>query len=176
MKWFSENFKNLRALYVNQLRILLDAEEQIVRALPNLVIRATDPQLRDAFQVHLHETEEQIKRLEEILANAKRVDPATDSAEPIKCRAVMALIHDAEDFILDARDEWVRDAALILAAQRVEHYEIASYGAVRRWAQLMGRADEAELLDRTIQEEGHADHLLTSIAERVNSQARRAAA
>ncbi|HKF49483.1 MAG TPA: DUF892 family protein [Terracidiphilus sp.] len=176
MKWLNEDFRNLRALYVNQLRVLLDAEEQIVRAMPNMVVRATDPQLRGAFQSHLQETEEHIKRLEQILVDERRVDPAVDATSPIKCHPISALVNEAEDFVTDTRDAWVRDASLILAAQRIEHYEIASYGALRQWAILMGRSTEADLLDRTIKEEGHADHLLTSIAERVNPQARRAAA
>lgn len=176
MKWINGDFRNLRALYVNQLRVLLDAEEKIVRAMPNMVIRATDPQLRGVLQSHLDETDEHIKRLEGILDHEKRDNPAVDATSPIKCHAISALVNDGEDLMMDTRDAWVRDAALILAAQRIEHYEIASYGALRQWAMLMGRPTEADALDRTIKEEGHADHLLSEIAERVNPQARRTAA
>jgi ferritin-like metal-binding protein YciE len=86
-----------------------------------------------------------------------------------------ALVTETEDMLKDAADDAVRDAALISAGQRVEHYEIAVYGAVRRWAQLLGEAAHVELLDKTIKEEGHADHLLTEIAERVNPYAQKAA-
>ncbi len=94
---------------------------------------------------------------------------------PIKCKVLSALVSEAEDMIKDATDLTVRDVALIAAAQRVEHYEIASYGAVRRWAQILGEAEQAALLNQTIQEEGHADHLLTSISDRVNVEADKAA-
>jgi ferritin-like metal-binding protein YciE len=171
MKFLSENFKELRPLYINQLRTLLSAEEQILRSLPTMVERATDEQLRQAFQSHLQETEIHVKRLEDILNSAKDVDPALVSASPLKCKAMSALIEEADDMILDARAGNVRDAALIAAAQRVEHYEIAAYGAVRHFAQVLGELTAAETLDKTIKEEGHADHLLTSIAYRVNPDA-----
>lgn len=171
MKIVSENFKDLRALYVNQLRTLLSAEEQIVRALPDMANAATDEELQQAFRSHYQETEEHVKRLEELLAHIKRVDPSVTSTSPIKCKAAHALIAEAEDMMQDARDAFVKDAALIAAAQRVEHYEIAVYGAVRHFARLLGESAGAELLDKTIKEEGHADHLLTSIAERINVDA-----
>jgi len=175
MKFLSEDFKNLRALYVNQLRTMLSAEEQIVRSLPNLVVRATDEQLRQAFQSHLQETEVHVKRLEQILAEVKSLNPEVESISPVKCKAIAALVAEADDMIVDARDAWVRDAALISAAQRVEHYEMAAYGTLRKFAQELGEANAAELLDKTLQEEGHADHLLTSISEHVNPHAKQAA-
>ena len=175
MRWVSEDFKNLRALYVNQLRVMLSAEEQIVRELPNLVIRATDPGLQQAFKKHLEETEEHIRRLERILAEEKRRNPAADSTGPMKCKAMSSMGTEAEEMIMDARDEWVRDAALIAAAQRVEHYEMAAYGTLRQWARLLGEVDAAELLDQTLKEEGSADHVLTTISERVNAKANKAA-
>jgi len=175
MKWLSADFKNLNALFVNQLRVMLSAEEQIVRELPNLETRATDVQLQQTFRKHLVESEEHIKRLEQILADEKRKNPAADETGALKCKVMAALGTEAEEMIVDARDEWVRDAALIATAQRVEHYEIASYGALRQWARLLGEYEMAELLDQTLKEEVHADHLLSSIAERVNSKAKRAA-
>jgi ferritin-like metal-binding protein YciE len=174
MKWLSEDFKNLRALYVHQLRVLLSAEEQIVRALPTMELRATDEQLRQAFQSHLQETEVHIQRLERILGEQKSVDPAVTSTGPERCKAIAALVGEAEDLIVDARDAWVRDAGLIAAAQRVEHYEMASYGTVRQWARVLGEVAAAELLDQTLQEEGHADQVLSSIAERINPYAQAA--
>lgn len=174
MKWLSEDFKNLHALYVNQLRVLLSAEEQIVRALPDMRVRATDPELQEAFRSHLLESEGHIKRLEEILRAEKGAHPDVDATGPQKCGTLHALVSEAQQLIADARDAWVRDAALIAAAQRVEHYEIASYGTLRQWALQLGETTAADSLDQTLKEEAHADHLLSSIAERVNSRAKAA--
>lgn len=169
MKFFSANINSLRKLYVNQLQVLLSAEQQITEALPTMIDKASDPQLKQAFQSHLQETENHVTRLEKIL------EQETGEAEDIKCKVLGSLVTEAEDMIKDAADESVRDAALIAAAQRVEHYEIASYGAVRQFARILGQAAHAQLLDQTIKEEGHADHLLTEIASRVNPYAERAA-
>ena len=169
MKFFSANIDNLRELYINQLRMLLSTERQITEALPKMVDKATDTQLKQAFQSHLQETEVHITRLEDILGRA------TGKADAIKCKVTAALITAAEDMIKDTADESVRDVALIASAQRVEHYEIASYGAVRNFARILGESSDAQLLDQTIKEEGHADHLLTEIAERVNPYAQKAA-
>lgn len=174
MKWLSEDFKNLHALYVNQLRVMLSAEEQIVRALPIMKVKATDTQLQQAFQSHLQETEVHIKRLEELLAAEKNAHAEVSSTGPQKCKTLAALTDEADELITDARDAWVRDAALIAAAQRVEHYEIASYGTLRQWAYTLGDTNAVEVLDKTAKEEGHADHLLTSIAERINPRAKAA--
>jgi ferritin-like metal-binding protein YciE len=174
MKWVSEDFQNLRALWVNQLRVLLSAEEQIVRALPDMITHANDEELRDAFRSHLKETEGHIARLETILEEKKRTDAAVDDTSPMKCKVIGALKGEAEDIITDARDAWVRDAGLIAQGQRIEHYEIASYGTVRQWATLLGEVAAANLLDKTLQEEGHADHLLTLISERINPKAKAA--
>ncbi len=175
MKFISENLKDLRELYINQLRMLLSAEEQMVRSLPTMVERATDEQLRAAFQSHLQESEVHVTRLKQILSEAKAVDPAITSVDAIRCKSIGALVEESNDMILDARDASVRDAALIAAAQRIEHYEIAAYGAVRHFAKVIGEIAAAELLDKTVKEEGHSDHLLTSIAERVNPYAKKAA-
>lgn len=172
MKIVSENFRDLHALYVNQLRLLLSAEEQIVRALPDMMNAATDQQLSDAFRSHYQETDVHVKRLEELLAKIKAVNPGVDSIAPIRCKAVHGLIAETEDMLEDARDAFVKDAALIAAAQRIEHYEIAAYGAVRQFAWVMGDTAAADVLDQTIKEEGHADHLLTSISERINVDAK----
>lgn len=169
MKMFSANLDNLRKLYVNQLQTLLSTEQQITEALPTMIDKSTDTQLKQAFQSHLQETREQAKRLEQIL------NQATGEAKPIKCKVTAALISAAEDMVKDAADDAVRDAALISAGQRVEHFEIATYGAVRHWAQILGESAHAELLEKTIKEEGHADHLLTEISDRVNPYAEKAA-
>jgi ferritin-like metal-binding protein YciE len=172
MKIVSENFRNLRALYVNQLRMLLSAEEQIVRALPDMMNAATDEQLSEAFRSHYQETDIHVKRLEELLAAIKAADPGVSSTAPIRNKAVHGIIAEAEDMMEDARDAFVKDAALIAAAQRVEHYEIAAYGTVRQFAWVLGENAAADVLDQTIKEEGHADHLLTSISERINVEAK----
>lgn len=169
MKVFSANLDNLRKLYINQLQMLVSTENQIMEALPKMIDKALDVQLRQAFQSHMQETRLHVDRLEEILGEE------LGEAKDVKCKVMAALATEAEDMIRDAADDSVRDAALISAAQRVEHYEIASYGAVRRWAQVLGEHRHADLLDKTIKEEGHADHLLTEIAERVNPYAEKAA-
>jgi ferritin-like metal-binding protein YciE len=169
MKFFSANLDSLRKLYINQLQMLLSTEQQITEALPKMIDKATDTQLKQAFQSHLKETEVHVTRLEQIL------NETSGEAKAVKCKVLAALVTEAEDMIKDASDESVRDAALIAAAQRVEHYEIATYGAVRHFAQILGQTSQAELLNQTIKEEGHADHLLTEIANRVNPYAEKAA-
>jgi ferritin-like metal-binding protein YciE len=169
MKFFSANLDNLRKLYINQLQMLVSTEEQITEALPKMIEKATDPQLKQAFSSHLQETRAQLARVQQIL------NQATGEAKSVKCKALAALVTEAEDMIKDASDESVRDAALISAAQRVEHYEIAVYGTVRYFAQLLGENSHASLLEQTLDEEKHADQLLTGIADRVNPSAQRAA-
>jgi ferritin-like metal-binding protein YciE len=169
MKLLSADIDTLRKLYVQQLEMMLNAEEQIVDALPTMIEKSTDVQLKQAFQSHLQETQVHVSRLEEIL------EEESDETKTVKAKSLAALIVEAEDLVKDATDNVVRDVALIAAAQRVEHFEIAAYGALRTWARILGKPAQAQLLDRTIQEEGHADQLLTSIAERVNPAAERAA-
>jgi ferritin-like metal-binding protein YciE len=169
MKLFSADLDSLRDLYHNQLRMLLSTEQQIIEALPTMIEKATDVQLKQAFQSHLQETRIHVTRLQDILRDEH------GETDEIKCKALSALVTEAEDLVKDATDLTVRDVALIAAAQRVEHYEIASYGTVRRWAEILGEAEQAALLDKTVQEEGHADQLLTSIADRVNVEADKAA-
>lgn len=169
MKFFSANLETLRELYINQIRMLLSTEQQITEALPKMIEKSTDTQLRQAFQSHLQETRVHVTRLQQILREENQ------DVEAMKCKVLAALVAEAEDMIKDASDTSVRDAALIAAAQRVEHYEIASYGAVRQWARILGRNEQVSLLDQTIKEEGHADQLLTSISDRVNVEADKAA-
>lgn len=165
MKFFSENIDSLRKLYINQLQMLLSTEQQIVDALPKMIDKSTDLQLKQAFQSHLQETEQHVTRLEQILREC------TGKTDTVKCKVLSSLISEAEDMIKDAKDDSVRDVALIAGAQRVEHYEIASYGAVRQWARILGETSQAQILDQTIKEEGHADHLLTEISDRINPYA-----
>lgn len=169
MKLTSAHLDSLRKLYINQLQKLLSVEEQITEALPKMIDKATEPQLKQAFQSHLQETEGHVTRAEQILREL------TGEAKSSKCKVMAELVNEAEDMIKDADDEAVRDAVLIAAAQRVEHYEMASYGTVRRFAEVLGERAQAELLEKTLKEEGHADHLLTQIADRVNPAADKAA-
>ena len=166
MKFFSENLDNLRKLYINQLQMLLSTEEQITEALPKMIEKATDPDLKNAFQTHLQETRGHVSRLKQIL------NEVTGEAKSIKCKALAALVTEAEDMIKDATDESVRDAALITAAQRVEHYEMAVYGSLAAFAQQLGYSEAANLIRQTLEEEKAADAKLTRIAESaVNPQA-----
>jgi ferritin-like metal-binding protein YciE len=169
MKMFSANIENLRSLYINQLQTLLSVENQITEALPKMIDKSTDTQLKQAFQSHLQETQVHVTRLEQIL------NTIAGEAKAVKCKTLAAMVTETEDMVKDAADDAVRDAALISAGQRVEHFEIAAYGAVRRWAELLGENAHASLLDQTIKEEGHADHLLTEISNRVNPYAQKAA-
>jgi ferritin-like metal-binding protein YciE len=174
MKIVSENCRDLRALYVHQLRMLLSAEEQLIRSLPDMANWAVDEELQQLFWSHQQETELHVTRLEDLLANIKRIDHSVSSIGPIKCKAMHALIEEVEDLMQDARDACVKDVALIAAAQRVEHYEIGAYGTVRQFAWVLGENAAAEVLDLTLKEEGQADHHLTSIAERINVHAKHA--
>jgi ferritin-like metal-binding protein YciE len=169
MKPVIEKLPNLRAMYIKQLRLLLSAEEQIVRGLPAMIDVATDLQLKQVLQSHLKESEVQVMRLRKILSQI------AGEAEPLKCRVLMALVDEIEDMVEDSSHVAVRDAALITGVQRIEHYEMAAYGGARHFAHVLGRDGDAELLDQSLQEERGADHLFTSIADRVNPEAKKAA-
>jgi ferritin-like metal-binding protein YciE len=169
MKFFSANIDSLRKLYINQLQMMLSAEQQITDALPKMINEATDTQLKQAFQSHLQETEQHVTRLEQILRQN------TGDTDTVKCKVLSALVTEAEDMIKDAKDDSVRDVGLIAGAQRIEHYEIASYGALRQFARILGETAQAQTLDQTIKEEGHADHLLTEISDRINPYAEKGA-
>ncbi len=169
MKLISEKLPHLEALYTQRLRVLLSAEEQIVRYLPHMAEIATDDELRQVFRAHVQETEHHCVRLRAIL------ERTAGKAEPMKCKAAEALIAEGESMVEDADHDAIRDAALIAAAQSIEHYEIATYGTARHFARVLGHEEDEALLDQTLQEEGRADHRLTGIAERVNPSARKAA-
>jgi ferritin-like metal-binding protein YciE len=152
---------SLHDLYVGELRDLYSAENQIVKALPKMAKAATAQDLRQAFEEHLRQTEGQVQRLEQIF-EALDVSPKGK-----KCKAVEGLIEEGKDLIQEKAEPAVRDAALIAAAQKVEHYEIAGYGCVRTYAQLLGFDDAANLLQQTLDEEGATDKKLTELAESV---------
>jgi ferritin-like metal-binding protein YciE len=165
MKFFSANLDSLRKLYIDQLRQLHSAETQITDALPKMIEKSTSPDLKRALETHLQETKAQVGRLEQILQQS------TGKVESKKNKGIAALITEGEDIIEDAVDNSVRDAGIIAAAQKVEHYEIAAYGTVRSWAEILGETQPSELLDQTLDEEKHADEVLTTISDSANTQA-----
>jgi ferritin-like metal-binding protein YciE len=169
MRFFSANLDSLRKLYVDQLEHLHSAETQITEALPKMIEAAREPQLKQALQTHLRETQGHVSRLEKILSQAQ------GSVGSKKCKSMAALITEGENVIKDTTDESVRDAGIIGAAQKVEHYEMAAYGTVRTFAELLGESADAELLDQTLEEEKHADSVLTGIADVANTRADKAA-
>ena len=155
----------LRDLYAAELHDLMNAEKQIVTELPVMASRATSARLRRAFEDHHAETRVQIDRLRLLLGQLN------EPAKAIPGGAVAALIEDARRRFDDTERGETLDAALIAAAQRIEHYELASYGTARSYAEALGDYDAARILQQTLDEEGHADHLLTKLAERGINQA-----
>jgi ferritin-like metal-binding protein YciE len=154
--------ESLQDLYVEQLRDLYDAENQLIKALPKMAKAASSPELRNAFEEHLEQTKEQAQRIETIF------EGMGEKAKGQKCKAMEGLVKEGSEVIEEDMPEGVKDAALIAAAQRVEHYEIAGYGCVRTYANLLGESDAASLLEQTLDEEKEADELLGGIAEKVN--------
>jgi ferritin-like metal-binding protein YciE len=164
--FFSPTFETLRDLYVNELRDLYSAETQLLGALPKMADAATSSQLKEAFRAHLEETESHVTRLEEIF-DALGEEPSGET-----CKAMEGLIAEGEDYVKASGDRDVRDAGLIGAAQRVEHYEIGGYGTARTLATRLGESEAADKLQATLDEEGEADRKLTMIAEsEVNPEA-----
>lgn len=157
--FWTSNYDTLDELFVQQLKDLYDAEHRLTEALPKMQEKASAPSLRNAFQNHLLETEKQIVRLETIFEKLG-IQP-----ERVKCAAMIGLISEGEEVLDASGDPNVLDAALIAAAQRVEHYEISGYGTARAFAQHLGLAYAAELLQESLDEESAADAKLTSIAE-----------
>jgi ferritin-like metal-binding protein YciE len=151
----------LRDLYVEQLQDLYSAETQLTKALPRMAQAATHPELKEAFQRHLHQTEHQVERLDQIFQMLGQ-KPGGHT-----CKAMQGLIAEGEEMAKMKGDPAAVDAGLIAAAQRVEHYEIAGYGCVRTYAAQLGDQQAAMLLQQTLDEEGMTDKLLTQIAEQV---------
>jgi ferritin-like metal-binding protein YciE len=165
MKVFSANIQDLRSLYISNLKKALDMEEKITKALPNLIEKATDPDLITAFEAHLEETRGHVTHVQALLQRA------AGETKTETCKVINGLTTEASDTITDVTDPSIRDIALIGAAQQVEHHEIAVYGTLRRWAEILGLPEDAAVLEVIEEEEGDADDLLSEIAERVNFQA-----
>ena len=165
MKIFSANVQDLRTLYISNLKKALDMEQKITKALPDMIEKASDPDLVTALQAHLLETKGHVTNVELLLR--RNIGEATTET----CKVINGLTAEASDTIKDVTDSSIRDIALIGAAQQVEHHEIAVYGTLRRWAEILGLPDDVTVLESIEDEEGHADELLSEIAERVNYQA-----
>jgi len=155
----------LRDLYVEELKDLYSAEKQLVRALPKMAKNAANPDLKEAFQNHLAETEGHVARLEKIFESLE------SSPRGKKCVGMEGLIEEANELLEEDADEDVVDAGLISKAQYVEHYEIAGYGTVRTWAEILGEDRHVELLQQTLDEEKNADALLSRLSQGVNIEA-----
>jgi ferritin-like metal-binding protein YciE len=160
MGLFSSDIKTLNDLFVHQLRDIYYAEKQIVQALPDMIEKATDAGLKQGFEAHLGETKNHVKRVEQVF-KMHGVD-----AKGVDCPAIDGIIEEADEVIGDVDDKSVLDAALIAAAQAVEHYEMTRYGTLVAWAKQLGRPDCASVLQQNLDEEKAADAKLTSLAER----------
>jgi ferritin-like metal-binding protein YciE len=156
---------SLHELYLEELKDLYDAENQIIKALPKMVEAASSEELQGALTEHLEVTRGQAKRLEQIFQNMG------EKLKAEKCKGMEGLIKEGSDILSEDMDEDVKDAAIISAAQRIEHYEMAGYGTVRTWANLLGETEAESLLQETLDEEKEADEKLNELAEEINVQA-----
>jgi len=161
--------ETLRELLIEQCQDLYSAEQQIVDALPKMVETASSPELKSAFQQHLEQTKSHVMRLDQVFRSFPNIDKDDKT-----CKGMEGLLKEGKEMIKQDAEPEVKDAGLIAAAQRVEHYEIASYGCARTYAQLLGMSDVGRLLQQTLDEEGETDKKLTAIAERINVEAKAA--
>jgi ferritin-like metal-binding protein YciE len=156
----------LKDLYVDELRDIYNAENQLIKALPKMAKAATSADLRAGFEAHLKQTEGHVKRLEQIF------EDLGEKAAGKKCKGMEGLVEEGKEMIEDDELEGeALDAGLISAAQRVEHYEIAAYGCVRTYAKLLDENEAASLLEQTLTEEKETDQKLTKLAEKINVEA-----
>ena len=150
---------SLKTLLEEELKDIYSAEKQLLKALPKMVKKATSEELKAALEEHLDVTHGQVERLEEVFETLGK------PAKAKTCKAMQGLLEEATEIMEEDADDAVMDAGIIAAAQKVEHYEIASYGTVRTWARLVGEEQAAELLQETLDEEGEADKRLSELAE-----------
>ena len=171
MGLFSKPIKTLDDLFVHTLQDIYYAENRITKALPKMIEKATDAQLRQSFELHLQETRNQIVRLEKVFQM---------HGQPVKgvtCAAMDGILEEAEEIMGDVADKEVLDAAMLASAQAVEHYEITRYGTMVTWAEQLGRSEIASILGETLEEEYATDDKLTQMAKaKINSRADAAAA
>lgn len=156
---------SLRELYVNELKDLYNAETQLVKALPKMAKASSNAELRQGFEEHLRQTSEHVSRLEQIF------EMLGEKATGKKCLGMEGLVKEGAETMSEDYEDALMDAALIGAAQRVEHYEIAGYGTVRAFAELLGENEHVTLLEQTLEEEKQTDEKLSQLAEEINSQA-----
>jgi ferritin-like metal-binding protein YciE len=156
---------SLHDLYIDQLRDLYDAENQLVKALPKMAEASASDELREGFEEHLEQTRGHVQRLEQIF------ERLGEKPKGKKCKGMEGLVKEGSETLDEDMSEDTKDAGIIATAQRVEHYEIAAYGTVRTWADLLGQDDDARLLEQTLQEEKETDQKLTQLAENINVQA-----
>ena len=163
MGLLSKPIKSLDDLFVHTLQDIYYAEQKVTKSLPKMIDKVSDPQLKSAFQTHLAETKNQLKRLEQVFQMHGETPKATS------CPAIDGIVEEADEIMRDASDAEVLDAAALAAAQAVEHYEITRYGTLIAWARQLGRSDCASVLQQTLEQEKATDLKLTEIAEsRVN--------
>lgn len=160
MGWFSEDITTMEDLFQHTLQDIYYAENQIQKALPDMIEKATDPELKRGFKKHLVETKGHIKRLEQVFKKLKKEPKGT------KCPAINGIIDEANEIAGEVEDKMVLNAALIGAAQAVEHYEMTRYGTLVAWARTLGRADVAKLLEANLSQEKATDKKLTGIAKK----------
>ena len=151
--------ETLKDLYILELKDLYSAEKQIIKALTKMVKAASHPKLKEGFQKHLEETKEQAVRLEKLLASHN------ETTRGPKCKGMEGVLKEGDEMIEEEADEEVRDAGLIAAAQRVEHYEMAGYGCARTYAEILGDKEGAKVLQQTLSEESATDAALTKLAK-----------
>jgi len=157
--------QGLKELYIDELKDLYSAENQLVKALPKMAKAASSDELRQGFEEHLEQTKEHVARLEQIF------EALDESPKGKKCMGMEGLVKEGAEVIGEDFEDAVMDSALIGAAQRVEHYEIAAYGTAREFANLLGETEHASLLEETLNEEKETDEKLTELAREINSQA-----
>lgn len=156
---------NLKELYLDELHDLFDAEQQLIKALPKMAKAATSDELRQGFEEHLEQTKAHARRLEQIF------ESMGETAKGKKCKGMAGLVSEGSQMLKEDFEGKVKDAGIISAAQRVEHYEIAAYGTVRDFANLIGESEAASLLEQTLNEEKETDRKLTELSERINPMA-----
>jgi ferritin-like metal-binding protein YciE len=155
----------LRELFVDELRDLYDAENRLIKAIPKMAKACDSDELRSGFEHHLEQTKEHVERLKQILTSLDEKPTGK------KCPGMMGIIQEADEMMDEDYEGGVMDAAIISAAQRVEHYEIAAYGCVHSWAGELGEQEAAALLEKTLTEEKETDAKLTELAEQINASA-----
>jgi ferritin-like metal-binding protein YciE len=156
---------SLHDLYVDELRDLYDAENQLIKALPKMAEASTSEKLRQGFKEHLEQTRGHAQRIEQIF------DRLGEKAKGRKCKGMEGIVKEGSEVLDEDMNDDVKDAAIIGSAQRVEHYEIAGYGTARTHADLLGLDEDARLLEQTLEEEKQANHKLTDLAASINVQA-----